>query len=91
MNKIPTTLFVTTHVTISSSEPNANGFVDAKLFKTKKQAVKQLREWRNEELEYRKTTGTTYAVYSDTDEKFHCTWDSDNEGIIITIKEAEVV
>ena len=85
-----TTLFVVTHVTISASEPNANGFVDTRLFKTKKKALKQLKTWRDEEMEYRKTTGAAYAVYTDTDQKFHCTWDSDNEGIIININEVEV-
>ena len=39
MNTQPQTLFVVTHVTISASEPDANGFVDARLFKTKKQAL----------------------------------------------------
>ncbi len=85
-----TTLFVVTHVTISASEPDANGFVDARLFKTKKRALNQLKTWRDEEMEYRKNTGAAYVVYTDTDQKFHCTWDSDNEGVIISIKETEV-
>ena len=77
MNTQPQTLFVVTHVTISASEPDANGFVDARLFKTKKQALDQLKTWRDEEMEYRKNTGAAYVVYTDTDQKFHCTWDSD--------------
>ena len=90
MNKQQQTLFVISHVTISTSEPDANGFVDTRLFKTKKKALEQLKIWRNEELEYRKTTGASYVVYADTDQKFHCTWDADNEGVIITLKEVEV-
>ena len=86
-----TNLFVATHVTISSSEPNANGFVEVRLFKTKKKALEQFKSWRNDELECRKSSGTSYVVYSDTDQKFHCTWDNDNEGVIISIKEADVV
>ena len=83
-------MFVLTHVTVSTSEPDANGFVDARLFKTKQQALDLFKKWRDEELEYRKNTGAAYAVYTDTDRKFHCTWDSDNEGVIISLKEAEV-
>ena len=83
-------MFVTTHVTITATEPEANGFVDARLFKTRQQALDQLKTWRDEELEYRKSTGAAYVVYADTDQKFHCTWDSDNEGVIISVKEAEV-
>lgn len=83
-------LFVITHVTISASEPDANGFVDARVFKTKQQALELLKKWRDEELEYRKNTGAAYVVYTNNDQKFHCTWDADNEGVIITIKEAEV-
>lgn len=86
----PTNLFVTTHVTISSSEPNANGFVEVRLFKTKEKALKQFKTWRNDELECRKATDTPYVIYSDTDQTFHCTWDADNEGIILTLKEVEV-
>ena len=90
MNTQPKTFFIITHVTVSASEPDANGFVDARLFKSKKQALEQLRKWRDEELEYRKNTGATYVVYADNDQKFHCTWDADNEGVIISIKEVEV-
>lgn len=54
MNKQQQTLFVISHVTISASEPDANGFADTRLFKTKKKALEQLKIWRNEELECRK-------------------------------------
>ena len=90
MNTQPKTFFIITHVTVSASEPDANGFVDARLFKTRQKALEQLRKWRDEELEYRKNTGAAYVVYDDNDQKFHCTWDADNEGVIISIKEVEV-
>lgn len=90
-NNTRTTVFVATHVTISSSEPDANGFTEVRVFKTKKKALKQFKSWRNEELECRKANETSYVVYSDTDQRFHCTWDADNEGIIVSLKEVEVV
>ena len=90
MNTQPKTFFIITHVTVSASEPDANGFVDARLFKTRQKALDQLRKWRDEELEYRKNTGAAYVVYDDNDQNFHCTWDADNEGVIISIKEVEV-
>ena len=36
-------IFIVTHVTISSSEPNANGYMDVKAFSDRQKATKQLK------------------------------------------------
>lgn len=89
-NNRPETLYIVTHVTVSSSEPNANGYVDTKVFYAKEKAEKQLKDWRASEIELRQESECAYHVYDDTDTKFHCTWDNDNEGIIITVNETMV-
>jgi hypothetical protein len=83
-------IFSVTHVTISASEPDANGFSDTRVFGTMEEAKKQLRIWKDEELECLREYNASYSVYTDTDTKFHCTWDYDNEGIKITIREHEL-
>ena len=83
-------VYAVTHVTISASEPDANGFSDTRVFGTMEEAKEKLRIWRDEELECRRESNARYVVYTDTDTKFHCTWDLDNEGIIITIRECEI-
>ena len=83
-------VYAVTHVTISASEPDANGFSDTRVFGTLEEAKEKLRIWRDEELECRRESNASYVVYTDTDTKFHCTWDMDGEGIIITIRECEI-
>ncbi len=83
-------IFIVTHVTISSSEPNANGYMDVKAFSDKEKATRQLKTWREDELQLRRERGCPYEIYDDTETKFHCTWDSDLEGIIITLNEVPI-
>ena len=81
------TVYVVTHITISSSDPAANGYTDVKTFSDKDKATDQLKQWRDDELELRKESECDYQIYDDTPSHFHCTWDSDNEGIILSLHE----
>ena len=81
------TVYVVTYVTISSSDPAANGYTDAKSYNDKDKAAEQLRRWRDDELELRKESGCYYHVYDDKPSRFHCTWDADNEGVIVSLHE----
>ena len=83
-------IFIVTHVTISSSEPNANGYMDVKAFSDRQKATKQLKTWREDELQMRRERGCAYEIYDDTETKFHCTWDSDLEGIVISLNEVPI-
>lgn len=83
-------IFIVTHVTISSSEPNANGYIDVKAFSDKEKATEQLKSWREDEIELRRESGCPYEIYDDTETKFHCTWDSDLEGIVISLNEVPI-
>lgn len=83
-------IFIVTHVTISSSEPNANGYMDVKAFSDRQKATKQLKTWREDELQMRRESGCEYEIYDDTETKFHCTWDSDLERVIISLNEVPI-
>lgn len=83
-------MYVTTHFTQSASEYEANGYTCVKLFSKREDAVSQLKAWRADELELREQTACPYEVYEDTDETFHCTWDSDLEGVFIQVHEVSL-
>lgn len=85
-----TILYVVTRLQISASDYNANGDSDVGVFLEKENAQKLFKKWREEELQFRKDTEVAYTVYSDTNDKFHCAWDSDLEMLIITLKECKI-
>ena len=74
-------------VQISASEYNLNGYTRTFLFRDKLKAEKCLKDLRSEDLSELDRLNRDYEIYSDSDEKFHVSWDSDLEMVFITLKE----
>jgi hypothetical protein len=57
------------------------------VFRDINRAKRFLKSLRAEVISEFERLDTNYDVYTDTEEKFHVSWDSDLEMIIITLKE----
>ena len=83
-------LYVVTRLQISASDYNTNGNSDVRVFFEREKAHRLFKQWREEELQFRDDTEVAYKVYSDSNDRFHCAWDSDLEMLIVTLKECKV-
>ena len=82
-------VYVVNRVQISASEYN-NGYTQTFLFRDKAKAEKHLKDLRSEDLTELDRLGRDYDIYTDPDEKFHVSWDSDLEMVFITLKEKTI-
>jgi len=87
MNKETDVVYVVNRVQISASEYNQNGYTRTFVFRDINRAKRFLKSLRAEVISEFERLDTNYDVYTDTEEKFHVSWDSDLEMIIITLKE----
>jgi hypothetical protein len=87
MNKETDVVYVVNRVQISASEYNQNGNTRTFVFRDINRAKRFLKSLRAEVISEFERLDTNYDVYTDTEEKFHVSWDSDLEMIIITLKE----
>lgn len=83
-------VYVVNRVQISASEYNQNGYTQTFLFKDKTHAEKRFKELRSEDLSELDRLKRDYKIYTDSDEKFHVSWDSDLEMVFITLKEETI-
>ena len=84
------TVYVVNRVQISASEYNQNGYTRTFLFRDKLKAEKCLKDLRSEDLTELDRLEYDYEIYTDSDEKFHVSWDSDLEMVFITLKEKTI-
>ena len=89
MNKETDVVYVVNRVQISASEYNQNGYTRTFVFRDINRAKRFLKSLRAEVISEFEKLDTNYDVYTDTEEKFHVSWDSDLEMIIITLKEKD--
>ena len=87
MNKETDVVYVVNRMQISASEYNQNGYTRTFVFRDINRAKRFLKSLRAEVISEFERLDTNYDVYTDTEEKFHVSWDSDLEMIIITLKE----
>ena len=87
MNKETDVVYLVNRVQISASEYNQNGYTRTFVFRDINRAKRFLKSLRAEVISEFERLDTNYDVYTDTEEKFHVSWDSDLEMIIITLKE----
>lgn len=87
MNKETDVVYVVDRVQISASEYNQNGYTRTFVFRDINRAKRFLKSLRAEVISEFERLDTNYDVYTDTEVKFHVSWDSDLEMIIITLKE----
>lgn len=80
-------IYVVNRVQVSASEYNLNGYTRTFLFRDNFKAAKCLKNLRSEVLAELDRFGRDYEIYTDSDEKFHVSWDSDLEMVFITLKE----
>ena len=80
-------VYVVNRVQISASEYNQNGYTQTFLFRDKAKAEKYFKDLRSEDLSELDRLECDYEIYTDSDEKFHVSWDSDLEMVFITLKE----
>lgn len=80
-------IFIVTRLYISASDSNSNGHSDCEVFQNRDEASRLFRIWREEELNLRKETGCDYNILTDKNEKFHCSWDSNLEMLIVILTE----
>ena len=83
-------VYVVNRVQISDSEYNQNGYTRTFLFRDKLKDKKCLKDLRSEDLTELDRLGRDYDIYTDSDEKFHVSWDSDLEMTFITLKEKTI-
>ena len=83
-------VYVVNRVQISASEYNQNGYTQTLLFRDKKKAEKCFKDLRSEDLSELDRLEYDYEIYTDSDEKFHVSWDSDLEMVFITLKEKTI-
>ena len=81
------TIYVVNQVVISASEYNQNGYTRTFLFRSKQKAERCLKDLRTETLSELNRLEFDFNVYTDTNVKFHVSWDCDLEMIFITLKE----
>ena len=80
-------VYVVNRVQISASEYNMNGYTQTFLFRDIIKAEQRLKDLRLEELSELGRLECDYEIYTDSDVKFHVSWDSDLEMVFITLKE----
>jgi len=90
-NSMNNKVFIVTRLYISASDYNSNGYYDCEVFLDKEKALQLFKKWRKEELDIRRETECTYEIYTDTEEKFHCSWDIDLEMLIIKMQEKTII
>ncbi len=78
-------VYMVNRVRISASEYNMNGYTQTFLFRDKIKAEKRLNDLRSEDLSELDRLNCNYEIYTDSDEKFHISWDSDQEMVFITL------
>ena len=83
-------IYVVNRVQISASEYNMNGYTQTFLFRDIIKAEKCLKDLRSEDLSELDRLECDYEIYTDSDEKFHVSWDSDLEMLFITLKEKAI-
>ena len=79
-------VFVVCRLQISGSDYNSNGYADIELFHDEINAINQFNKWKSDTLQQLKSWGKNFEIFSDTDNKYHLSWDCDLEMIIITIR-----
>lgn len=80
-------VYVVNRVQFSASEYNLNGYTRTFLYRDKLKAEKCLKDLRSKDLIELDRLGRDYEIYTDSDENFHVSWDSDLEMVFITLKE----
>ena len=80
-------VYVVNRVQISASEYDQNGYTQTFLFREKAKAERCLKNLRSEDISELDRLGRDYEIHTDSDEKFHVSWDSDQEMVFITLKE----
>ena len=83
-------VYVVNRVVISASEYNQNGYTQTFLFRNKAKAEKCFKDLRSEDLTELDRLEYDYEIYTDSDEKFHVSWDSDLEMVFITLEEKTI-
>jgi hypothetical protein len=83
-------VYVVNRVQISASEYNSNGYIRTFLFRDKLKAEKCLKDLRSEDLTELDRLRRDYEIYTDSEEKFHVSWDSDLEKVFISLKEKTI-
>lgn len=76
-------LYIVMRLYISASDYNSNGHTNFEIFSNKKIAQQLFRKWRDEELKARRETGCAFEVNTDTEQMFHCLWDSGLEMLFV--------
>ena len=90
MNKEQDIVYVVNRIRISASEYNQNGYTRTFLFRDKMKAEENLKSLRAEVVSELERLKYEYAIYTDSDKKFHVSWDSDLEMVFITLKEIPI-
>ena len=90
MDKERDIVYVVNRVQISASEYNQNGYTETYLYRDKNKANRCLKSLRAEDISELERLDMDYDIYTDTDVKFHVSWDSDLEMVFITVKEKTI-
>lgn len=84
-------IYVVNRVQISASEYYQNGYTRTFLFRDKMKAEKCLKNLRSADLLELDRLDCDYEIYTDSEDKFHVSWDCDLEMVFITLKERTIL
>ena len=83
-------MYAVTYVGLSDSEYNANGYCECKVCKTKEDAKRTLKEWRENEIECLKSEGREYEILEDEDDECRISWCGHGEQLRLEIHEVTI-
>ena len=78
-------MYVVTYVGLSDSEYDANGYCKCKLCATKNDALRKLKEWRDNEIENLKSEGRDYEILEDEEDECRISWCGHGEQLRLEI------
>lgn len=70
------------YVSLNNEDGNSH---ETKLFKSKEDALAQLKQWRADELDLRKESATAYEILADQKDSFRMAWDNERELLSIGV------
>lgn len=82
--KNPNPLYTVSRMYFSLNDERGNSYT-TELFRNKEMAVAQLKQWREDELELRRESDSSFEIMIDDDENFRLTWDDDREILCIGV------
>jgi len=84
-------VFVVVYITLSESDPDANGYSETKTFAHYDDAHNYMQLLASNEISFCKDEEREYQIIEDEEKKFHMAWNNQADQVIIKIEDQEVL